>query len=109
MRCFNVMDDVLDEECEPMKFGNTKDLYETTEFEWHHQKEPGTNERLSEPEVKKFLDLKSYQAYRQALENNEPEAEAQITVEIENGLKQRKKKAPAKVREGYRFHSPEQV
>ncbi|KAI9270256.1 hypothetical protein EDC94DRAFT_343139 [Helicostylum pulchrum] len=59
--------------------------------------------------MKKLLDLKSYQAYRQTLENDHPEAEAQITVEIENGLKQRKKKAPAKVREAYRSYSPEQV
>ncbi|CEJ00962.1 hypothetical protein RMCBS344292_18454 [Rhizopus microsporus] len=107
MHCFNVLDDIP--EYEPMEVENTKDLYETTEFEWHHWKEPGTNERLPEPEVKKLLDLKSYQAYRQILENNQPEAEAQITVEIENGLKQRKKKAPAKVRGAYRSYSPEQV
>lgn len=75
---FNVLGDI--HEYEPMKVENTKDLYETTEFEWHHWKEPGTNERLPEPEVKKLLDLKSYQAYRQILENNQPEAEAQITV-----------------------------
>ncbi|CEI91875.1 hypothetical protein RMCBS344292_06152 [Rhizopus microsporus] len=107
MHCFNALDDIP--EYEPMKVENTKDLYEATEFEWHHWKEPGTNERLPEPKVKKPLNLKSYQVYRQILENNQPEAEAQIIVEIENGLKQRKKKASAKVRGAYRSYLPEQV
>ncbi|ORE00755.1 hypothetical protein BCV72DRAFT_339863 [Rhizopus microsporus var. microsporus] len=69
----------------------------------------GINERLPELEVKKLLDLKSYQAYHQTLKNNQSEAEAQGTVEIENGLKQRKKKAPAKVRGAYISYSPEQA
>ena len=107
MHCFNALDDIP--EYDPMEVEKTKDLYEATEFEWHHWKEPGINERLPEPKVKKPLNLKSYQVYRQILENNQPEAEAQIIVEIENGLKQRKKKAPAKVRGAYRSYLPEQV
>ncbi|EIE77484.1 hypothetical protein RO3G_02188 [Rhizopus delemar RA 99-880] len=36
----------------------------------HHWKKPGANQRMHEQEAKKLLDLKSYQAYRETLDNN---------------------------------------
>ncbi|RCH84873.1 hypothetical protein CU097_007123 [Rhizopus azygosporus] len=55
---------------------------------WHHWEGPGTVRSLPEP----------------------PKTEVQIIVKIQNGLKQRKKKAsPKKARGAYRSYSSEQV
>ena len=92
MHCFNVFDEIPD--YEPMEVENINDLYQTTELEWHHWKGPNEDESVPEPAVKKLLDLKSYQVYRQILENeHHSKAEEQpITVEIQNDLKQSRKK-----------------
>ncbi|KAG1155395.1 hypothetical protein G6F36_014396 [Rhizopus arrhizus] len=95
-----------------MEVENINDLYQTTELEWHHWKGPNEDESVPEPAVKKLLDLKSYQVYRQILENeHHSKAEEQpITVEIQNDLKQsRKKIVSKKTRGAYRTYSPEQV
>ncbi|EIE78266.1 hypothetical protein RO3G_02970 [Rhizopus delemar RA 99-880] len=96
MHCFNVFDEIPD--YEPMEVENINDLYQTTELEWHHWKGPNEDESVSEPAVKKLLDLKSYQVYRQILENeHHSKAEEQpITVEIQNDLKQSRKKIVSK-------------
>ncbi|EIE92185.1 hypothetical protein RO3G_16896 [Rhizopus delemar RA 99-880] len=110
MHCFNVFDEIPD--YEPMEVENINDLYQTTELEWHHWKGPNEDESVPEPAVKKLLDLKSYQVYRQILENeHHSKAEEQpITVEIQNDLKQsRKKIVSKKTRGAYRTYSPEQV
>ncbi|KAG1138552.1 hypothetical protein G6F37_010405 [Rhizopus arrhizus] len=94
------------------KVENINDLYQTTELEWHHWKEPNEDDSVSEPAVKKLLNLKSYQVYRQTLENeNYSKAEEQpIIVDIQNDLKQsRKKVISKKTRGAYRTYSPEQV
>ncbi|KAG0747498.1 hypothetical protein G6F57_003847 [Rhizopus arrhizus] len=70
------------------------------------------DDSVPEPAVKKLLDLKSYQVYRQTLENeNHSKAEEQpIIVDIQNDLKQsRKKVISKKTRGAYRNYPPEQV
>lgn len=71
-----------------MEVENINYLYQTEELEWHHWEGLGTDASLSEPVVKKKMDLKSYQAYCLTLENkNQPKAGAQIIVKIQNDLK----------------------
>ncbi|EIE76833.1 hypothetical protein RO3G_01537 [Rhizopus delemar RA 99-880] len=78
MHCFNVFDEIPD--YEPMEVENINNLYQTTELEWHHWKGPNEDESVSEPAVKKLLDLKSYQIYIQEL----------LDLVIEEGLSARK-------------------
>jgi hypothetical protein len=93
MHCFNVFDEIP--KYEPIEVENINDLYQTTELEWHHWKGPNEDDSVPEPAVKKLLDLKSYQVYRQTLENeNHSKAEEQpIIVDIQNDFKQSRKKA----------------
>ncbi|KAG1055662.1 hypothetical protein G6F43_002405 [Rhizopus delemar] len=77
-----------------MEVENINDLHQTTELEWHHWKGPNEDESVPKPAVKKLLDLKSYQIYRQTLENeNHSKAKEQsIIMKVHNDLKQSKKK-----------------
>lgn len=69
MHCFNIMDEIP--ESDPMEIERVqKDLYGTVDLEWHHCEEPGTSEKLPEPDVKKIMDLDSYQSYRQLVSKN---------------------------------------
>ncbi|KAG1047050.1 hypothetical protein G6F43_010485 [Rhizopus delemar] len=96
MYCFNIFDEIPN--YEPMEVENINDLYQTTELEWHNWKGPNEDESVPEPAVKKLLDLKSYQIYRQILANEHySKAEEQpIIVEIQNDLKQSRKKIVSK-------------
>ncbi|KAG1417628.1 hypothetical protein G6F58_005424 [Rhizopus delemar] len=94
MHCFNVFDEIP--KYEPMEFENINDLYQTTELEWHHWKGPNEDDSIC----------------RQTLENeNHSKAEEQqIIVDIQNDLKQSRKKVISKKTRGvYRTYSPEQV
>lgn len=42
-----------------------QNLYSTVDLEQHHWEGSGTSKKLPEPDVKKLMDLDSYQSYRQ--------------------------------------------
>lgn len=64
MHCFNVMDEIS--ESDPMEIETVQnDLYNTVGLEWHYWGQPEISKKVAEPDVKKLMDLNSYQGFRQ--------------------------------------------
>jgi hypothetical protein len=78
---------------EPMNIEKQQiDLYNNVNIEWHHWEMPGTRVKQSGPNIKKLIDLHSYQSYRQGLMKKED----QDVVKVGSEQKKKKKKSNTK-------------
>lgn len=110
MYCFNVMDEIP--ESEPMEIETVQnDLYDTVGLEWHNWGQPEKSKKVTEPDIKKLMDLSSYEGFRQDIFMRGETSDI-CTKENEDfklKLVSSVKVSATKTREFYRSYTPEQI
>lgn len=109
MHCFNVMDEIP--VSDPMEIETVQnDLYNTVGLEWHYWGQPEISKKVAEPDVKKLMDLSSYQGFRQNISMSSETSEAHAKEKKDSSSKLSPVKVSnSKVRGSYRSYNPEQI
>ncbi|CEP09353.1 hypothetical protein [Parasitella parasitica] len=94
---------------DPMEIETVQnDLYNTVGLEWHYWGQPEISKKVAEPDVKKLMDLSSYQGFRQNISMSSETSEAHAKEKKDSKLSP-VKVSNSKVRGSYRSYNPEQI
>ncbi|KAI9483352.1 MAG: hypothetical protein EXX96DRAFT_139743 [Benjaminiella poitrasii] len=109
MYCFNVMDEIP--ESDPMEIETVQnDLYNTVGLEWYYWGQPEISNKVAKPDVKKLMDLSSYQGFRQNISMNSETSEGNAKEKKGSNSKLSPVKVSnSKVQGSYRSHNSEQI
>ncbi|CEI92303.1 hypothetical protein RMCBS344292_06568 [Rhizopus microsporus] len=96
---------------DPMEIETVQnDLYNTVGLEWHYWGQPEISKKVAEPDVKKLMDLSSYQGFRQNISMSSETSEAHAKEKKDSSSKLSPVKVSnSKVRGSYRSYNPEQI
>ena len=109
MNCFSVMDEIA--ESDPMEIETFQnDLYNIVGLGWHYWRQPVISKKVAEPDVKKLMDLSSYQGFRQNISMSSETSEGNAKEKKDSSSKLSSVKVSnSKVQGSYRSYNSEQI